>query len=450
VTKQRQAEAIIAYQSHHDTLTGLPNRKYLHEHLVEVINKLEDKEQQFAVLFLDIDRFKLINDSLGHNVGDLLLKAVSDRLKSLLKQGDLMVRWGADEFAIVAMDIHSTDAVVQVAEAMIQALTLPFNCGGHELHITTCIGASIYPDHHTEVEGLIRNADMAMYRAKAEGQNSFQFYVPNMQEQSFQRLSMENNLRRALENNELLTYYQPQVDILTGKIVGLEVLLRWKHVSLGSIPPSQFIPLAEETGLITAIGSWVLRQTCLQAIAWQDKGLPPIQVGVNLSIKQLQQKDFLSCLQQILEETNLDPHFLELEITEGIMMDNVEEKIILLNEFRQMGIQLSIDDFGTGYSALSYLKNLPIDTLKIDRIFIEYVTHSEHDRTIVASIINLAHSLSLNVIAEGVETIEQVDILRSLGCDQIQGYFFYKALPAEEIEVLLRAQGVTKPNKTES
>ena len=450
VTKQRQAEAIIAYQSHHDTLTGLPNRKYLHEHLVEVINKLEDKEQQFAVLFLDIDRFKLINDSLGHNVGDLLLKAVSDRLKSLLKQGDLMVRWGADEFAIVAMDIHSTDAVVQVAEAMIQALTLPFNCGGHELHITTCIGASIYPDHHTEVEGLIRNADMAMYRAKAEGQNSFQFYVPNMQEQSFQRLSMENNLRRALENNELLTYYQPQVDILTGKIVGLEVLLRWKHVSLGSIPPSQFIPLAEETGLITAIGSWVLRQTCLQAIAWQDKGLPPIQVGVNLSIKQLQQKDFLSCLQQILEETNLDPHFLELEITEGIMMDNVEEKIILLNEFRQMGIQLSIDDFGTGYSALSYLKNLPIDTLKIDRIFIEYVTHSEHDRTIVASIINLAHSLSLNVIAEGVETIEQVDILRSLGCDQIQGYFFYKALPAEEIGVLLRAQGVTKPNKTES
>jgi diguanylate cyclase (GGDEF)-like protein len=450
VTKQRQAEAIIAYQSHHDTLTGLPNRKYLHEHLVEVINKLEDKEQQFAVLFLDIDRFKLINDSLGHSVGDLLLKAVSDRLKSLLKQGDLMVRWGADEFAIVAMDIHSTDAVVQVAEAMIQALTLPFNCGGHELHITTCIGASIYPDHHTEVEGLIRNADMAMYRAKAEGQNSFQFYVPNMQEQSFQRLSMENNLRRALENNELLTYYQPQVDILTGKIVGLEVLLRWKHVSLGSIPPSQFIPLAEETGLITAIGSWVLRQTCLQAIAWQDKGLPPIQVGVNLSIKQLQQKDFLSCLQQILEETNLDPHFLELEITEGIMMDNVEEKIILLNEFRQMGIQLSIDDFGTGYSALSYLKNLPIDTLKIDRIFIEYVTHSEHDRTIVASIINLAHSLSLNVIAEGVETIEQVDILRSLGCDQIQGYFFYKALPAEEIEVLLRAQGVTKPNKTES
>ncbi|MEA5476876.1 EAL domain-containing protein [Pseudanabaena galeata UHCC 0370] len=449
VTKQRQAEAIIAYQSHHDTLTGLPNRKYLHEHLVEVINKLEDKEQQFSVLFLDIDRFKLINDSLGHSVGDLLLKAVSDRLKSLLKQGDLMVRWGADEFAIVAMEIHSTDAVVQFAEAMIQSLTLPFNCGGHELHITTCIGASIYPDHHTEVEGLIRNADMAMYRAKAEGQNSFQFYVPNMQEQSFQRLSMENNLRRALENNELLTYYQPQIDLCTGKIVGLEVLLRWKHVSLGSIPPSQFIPLAEETGLITAIGSWVLRQTCLQAIAWQNMGLPPIQVGVNLSIKQLQQKDFLCCLQQILEETNLDPHFLELEITEGIMMDNVEEKIILLNEFRQMGIQLSIDDFGTGYSALSYLKNLPIDTLKIDRIFIEYVTHSAHDRTIVASIINLAHSLNLNVIAEGVETIEQVDILRSLGCDQIQGYFFYKALPADEIEVLLRAQGVTKPNKIE-
>jgi diguanylate cyclase (GGDEF)-like protein len=449
ITKQRQAEAIISYQIHHDALTGLPNRKYLHEHLVEVIEKLEDKGQQFAVLFLDIDRFKLINDSLGHNIGDLLLRAVSDRLKNLLKQGDLMVRWGADEFAIVAKEIGSTDAVVQIAEAMIQALTLPFNCGGHELHITTCIGASIYPDHNTEVEGLIRNADMAMYRAKAEGQNSFQFYVPNMQEQSFQRLSMENNLRRALENNELLTYYQPQIDLITGKIVGLEVLLRWKHVSLGSIPPSQFIPLAEETGLITAIGAWVLRQTCLQAIAWQNMGLPPIQVGVNLSIKQLQQKDFLSSLNQILEETKLDPHFLELEITEGIMMDNVEEKIVLLNEFRQMGIQLSIDDFGTGYSALSYLKNLPIDTLKIDRIFIEYITHNEHDRTIVASMINLSHSLNLNVIAEGVETQEQVDLLRSLGCDQIQGHFFYKAMPVDEIEALLRAQGITKPNKLE-
>jgi diguanylate cyclase (GGDEF)-like protein len=449
VTNQKQAEAIISYQIHHDALTGLPNRKYLQEHLVETIEKLENKQQLFAVLLLDIDRFKLINDSLGHNVGDLLLKAVSDRLKNLLKQGDVMVRWGADEFAIVAKEINSTDAVVQIAEAMIQALTLPFNCGGHELHITTCIGASIYPDHNTEVEGLIRNADMAMYRAKAEGQNSFQFYVPNMQEQSFQRLSMENNLRRALESNELLTYYQPQIDLTTGKIVGLEVLLRWKHVSLGSIPPSQFIPLAEETGLITAIGAWVLRQSCLQAIAWQNMGLPPIRVSVNLSIKQLQQKDFLFCLQQILEETNLDPHFLELEITEGIMMDNVEEKIVLLNEFRQMGIQLSIDDFGTGYSSLGYLKNLPINTLKIDRIFIEYIAHNAHDRAIVASIISLSHSLDLNVIAEGVETQEQVDVLRLLGCDQIQGYFYYKALPVDEIETLLRAQGITRPNKIE-
>ncbi|PZV13310.1 MAG: diguanylate cyclase [Pseudanabaena sp.] len=449
VTKRKEAEAIISYQIHHDALTGLPNRKYLHEHLTETIKKLENKEQRFAVLFLDIDRFKLINDSLGHSIGDLLLNSVSDRLKILLKQDDVMVRWGADEFAIVAKEIYSTDAVVQIAESMIQSLTLPFNCGGHELHITTCIGASIYPDHNTDVEGLIRNADMAMYRAKAEGQNSFQFYVPNMQEQSFQRLSMENNLRRALENNELLTYYQPQIDLSTGKIVGLEVLLRWKHVSLGSIPPSQFIPLAEETGLIIAIGTWVLRHTCLQAISWQNMGLHPIQIGVNLSIKQLQQKDFLSSLQLILEETNLDPHFLELEITEGIVMDNVKEKIILLNEFRKMGIQLSIDDFGTGYSSLGYLKNLPVNTLKIDRIFIEYITYNEHDRAIVASIINLSHSLHLNVIAEGVETQEQVDVLRSLGCDQVQGYVFYKALPADEIEALLRAQGVTKPNQLE-
>ena len=447
ITKQKQAEAIISCQIHYDALTGLPNRKYLHEHLVEVVQKLEGNKQKFAILFLDIDRFKLINYSLGHGIGDLLLKAASDRLKNLLRSGDLLVRWGGNEFAVVAKSINSSDVVVQIAETMIQALSLPFTCGGHELHITTSIGASIYPDHNTDVEGLIHNADMAMYRAKAEGRNSFQFYIPNMQEQSFQRLLMENNLRRALENQEFTTHYQPQVDLNTGKIVGLEVLLRWQHVTLGSISPSKFIPLAEETGLIIAIGNWVLRHSCLQAIAWQNMGLSPIQISVNLSIKQLQQKDFLYSLKKILEETNFNPHYLELEITEGVMMDNVEEKIVLLNQFRQMGIQLSIDDFGTGYSALSYLKNLPINTLKIDRTFIECITHNEQDRAIVASLINLSHSLNLVVIAEGAETKEQVDILQSLGCDQIQGYFFYKALPADEIECLLRAQEITKPRK---
>lgn len=445
ITTQKQAEAIISYQIHHDSLTGLPNRKYLHQYLFEFVAKREDKNQKFAVLFLDIDRFKLINDSLGHTIGDLLLQMVCDRLKHLLRKGDLLVRWGGDEFAVIAKAIRSTDVVAQIAESMIQVLALPFKCGEHELHITTSIGASIYPDHNTDVEGLIRNADMAMYRAKVGGRNSFQFYVPNMQEQSFQKLLMENNLRRALEHEELEAYYQPQIDINNNKIVGLEVLLRWKHVTLGSISPSKFIPVAEETGLIIDIGNWVLRQACLQAIAWQNMGLSPIQVGVNLSIKQLQKKDFLSSLQQVLDETGFDPHYLELEITEGIMMDNVEEKIILLNQFRQMGIQLSIDDFGTGYSALSYLKNLPIDTLKIDRTFIEYIVHNEQDQAIVASLISLSHSLNLTVIAEGVETKEQVDLLRSLGCDRIQGHFFYKALPSEDIEALLRAQAITKP-----
>ncbi len=445
ITSQKQAEAIIFYQIHHDSLTGLPNRKYLHQYLIEFVETLEDKNQRFAVLFLDIDRFKLINDSLGHSIGDLLLQSVGDRLKTLLRKGDLLVRWGGDEFAIIAKAITSTDIVVQIAESMIQALALPFNCGEHELHVTTSIGASIYPEHNTDVEGLIRNADMAMYRAKVGGRNSFQFYVPNMQEQSFQKLLMENNLRRALENEELEAYYQPQIDLSTNKIVGLEVLLRWKHVTLGSISPSKFIPLAEETGLIIDIGNWVLKNACLQAIAWQKMGLPPIQVGVNLSIKQLQEKDFLASLKKVLDETNFDPHYLELEITEGIMMDNVAEKIVLLNQFRQMGIQLSIDDFGTGYSALSYLKNLPIDTLKIDRTFIEYISHNDQDRAIVASLINLSHSLNLIVIAEGVETQEQVDLLRSLGCDRIQGYFFHKALPAADIESLLRSQAVTKP-----
>ena len=390
-------------------------------------------------------RFKLINDSLGHGTGDLLLQAVSSRIKELLRPDDLLIRWGGDEFAIVARNIDSLDQVVQIAESMIQKLTLPFLCGGHELHITTSIGVSIYPDHNNDVQELVHNADMAMYRAKAEGRNSFQFYIPNMQEQSFQRLVMENNLRRALENDELDTYYQPQVDLESGKIVGLEALLRWKHVALGSISPAKFIPLAEETGLIVNIGSWVLRQACLQAIAWQNMGLPPIQIGVNLSIKQLEQRDFLSNLQEILQETNFNPHFLELEITEGIMMNHVSEKIALLNQIRELGVKLSIDDFGTGYSSLSYLKNLPIDTIKIDRTFIECITHNDQDRAIVSLLINLSHSLNLVVIAEGAESREQVDLLRSLGCDLIQGYFFHKALPAEEIEDLLRAQNVTKP-----
>ena len=446
ITKQKKSEAIISYQIHYDSLTGLPNRKYLYEYLREILEKLEDEKQKFAVLFLDIDRFKLINDSLGHTIGDLLLKAVGDRLKTLLRQDDLLVRLGGDEFAIIAKVIDSTDAVVQIAESIIQALTLPFSCGGHQLHITTSVGGSIYPDHNTEVEGLIHNADMAMYRAKEEGRNCFKFYIPNMQEQSFQRLLMENNLRRALENEELETYYQPQIDVNTGKIVGLEVLLRWHHAALGSISPSEFIPLAEETGLIIPIGNWVLRHSCLQAIAWLNMGLPPIQIGVNLSIKQLQHKDFLVSLKQILNETAFDPHYLELEITEGIMMDSIEEKIILLEQFHEMGIKLSIDDFGTGYSSLSYLKNLPIDTLKIDRTFIEYINHNQQDQAIVTSLINLSHSLNLIVIAEGAETSEQVDLLRSLGCDQVQGYFFYKALPAEQIEGLLRAQGITKPS----
>ena len=446
ITKQKKSEAIISYQIHYDSLTGLPNRKYLYEYLREILEKLEDEKQKFAVLFLDIDRFKLINDSLGHTIGDLLLKAVGDRLKTLLRQDDLLVRLGGDEFAIIAKVIDSTDAVVQIAESIIQALTLPFSCGGHQLHITTSVGGSIYPDHNTEVEGLIHNADMAMYRAKEEGRNCFKFYIPNMQEQSFQRLLMENNLRRVLENEELETYYQPQIDVNTGKIVGLEVLLRWHHADLGSISPSEFIPLAEETGLIIPIGNWVLRHSCLQAIAWLDVGLPPIQISVNLSIKQLQHKDFLVSLKQILNETDFDPHYLELEITEGIMMDSIEEKIILLEQFHEMGIKLSIDDFGTGYSSLSYLKNLPIDTLKIDRTFIEYINHNQQDQAIVTSLINLSHSLNLIVIAEGAETSEQVDLLRSLGCDQVQGYFFYKALPAEQIEGLLRAQGITKPS----
>ncbi|NUN64043.1 EAL domain-containing protein [Pseudanabaena biceps] len=445
ITKQKQAEAIISYQIHYDSLTGLPNRKYLQEYLVKLVKTAQPPLPRFAIVLLDINCFKLINDSLGHSVGDLLLQAVGDRLKEILRADDLLVRWGGDEFAIVVQNIDSNDAASQIAESIIQSLTLPFSCVGHELHITTSVGASIYPDHGNRVESLVDNADMAMYRAKTEGRNSFQFYIPNMQEQSFQRLAMENNLRRALDNEELETYYQPQIDLTTGQIVGVEVLLRWKHVTLGSISPSKFIPLAEETGLIIAIGNWVLRQACLRAIAWQELGLPPIQIGVNLSIKQLQQKDFLVSLKQILDETNFDPHYLELEITEGIMMNQVEAKVILLNQFREMGIKLSLDDFGTGYSALSYLKNLPIDTLKIDRIFIEYITHNEHDRVIVSSLINLSHSLGLTVIAEGAETQEQVDLLRVLGCDQVQGFIFYKALSADEIECLLRAQGGTKP-----
>ncbi|MEE3718476.1 EAL domain-containing protein [Tumidithrix elongata RA019] len=442
ITERKRSQEIIEYQASHDSLTGLPNRQYMNEFLNLALAQAERTAEQIAVIFFDLDRFKLINDSLGHSTGDMLLKAVCDRLVHYLPKDDLLARWGGDEFILVLRHVTSPEQALKVAQKVTKILEPPFICDGHELHISTSMGISLYPFDGKDVDTLMKNADVAMYRAKGNGRNNCQLYKSVMHENTFKRLSMENRLCKAIENDELLVYYQPQVNLELGKVVGVEALMRWQHHTLGLLPPSQFIPLAEETGLIVSIGYWLLRQVCAQSHAWQLAGLPPLRLGVNLSLRQFRQKDFIEKLSQILEETGFDPHFLDLELTESIVMEDIEESVTRLRRLRDMGISLSIDDFGTGYSSLSYLKSLPINVLKIDQSFVRDITENLYDQAIAISIITLAHKLKLNVIAEGIETKEQMELLRSFGCHEMQGYLFNRPVPPAELAEFLIAQPV--------
>jgi diguanylate cyclase (GGDEF)-like protein/PAS domain S-box-containing protein len=436
-TVRHRHEATIRYQASHDLLTGLPNRALFDSRLAISLAQAAQSRARLAVMFLDLDRFKLINDTLGHAVGDRLLQGFSQRISGCLRQSDTIARWGGDEFTVLLPNIRAVDEATTIAYRILDALKPHFELEGHVLRVSSSIGISIYPTDGEDAETLLKNADAALYRAKEGGRNSYCLYTAAINSQASERLALENQLHHALERNELTLYYQPLVNTATGQISQMEALLRWHHPEMGMVSPNRFIPLAEENGLIVPIGEWVLRTACSQTRAWHEAGLPQIRVGVNLSAQQFRHPDLVSMIGQILQETRLDPCFLELEITETTVITNVESAKIVMDELTQMGISIAMDDFGNGYSSLSYLKKFPFHTLKIDQGFVRDITTDPNDRAIVTAIAALGKVLNLKLVAEGVETDVQERLLRSLNCHEMQGYLFSPPLPADEATRLL-------------
>ncbi|HEY2000358.1 EAL domain-containing protein [Paraburkholderia sp.] len=428
----------LEYQANYDSLTRLPNRNLLRDRLEHALIIARRHNKGVAVVFIDLDGFKNVNDSLGHSVGDRLLGVVAERLARCARASDTVARHGGDEFVIVMTDTVDEQSLIAWMERVKAAISEPVWLDGTELYVGCSMGASLFPQDGDDTETLMKKADLAMYRAKDMGRNTFQFYQPEMNAAAGARLNLERRLRRALRDNEFLLHYQPQVDLVTGQIVGMEALVRWRDPEAGLIPPSAFIPVAEECGLIGPLSEWVLREACRQNKAWQDEGLPPTRVSVNLSARQFHQHDIAKLVTQVLEETGLEPQYLELELTESTIMRNAEEAVLMLNSLHALGIGLAIDDFGTGYSSLSYLKRFPVDRLKIDRSFVSDIGMSGDDETITSAIIALAHSLKLQVIAEGVETSEQLDFLKERACDEMQGFFFSRPMPRDAIPGLLQ------------
>lgn len=442
IVERKKVEEIIKHQAHHDYLTNLPNRVLFNDRLASSLLHAKRYNKNMAVMFLDLDFFKLVNDTLGHDIGDQLLKGIAKRLSSVLRESDTIARIGGDEFTVLLPEMDHIDDAAKVAKKIINSLKEPWIFKEQEFFITTSIGIAIYPFDGEESNTLLKHADIAMYQAKGEGRNRYRFFAPEMNERNLKRLDLENSLRRGLEREEFVIHYQPQVDVRTGRIVGIEALLRWDHPQRGLVYPMEFINVAEETGLIIPIGEQVLKNACAQTKEWQNAGYSPMRVAVNLSARQFQQQNLVQRIQQILKETGLEPRFLELEITESLAMHDVEFTIRTLKELRQMGISIAIDDFGTGYSSLNYLKRLPIDYLKIDRSFIRDIAMDFNDAAIVDIIIMLAHNLKLKVIAEGVETEEQFNYLQNRNCDELQGYLFYKPMPTEDITRILELEGI--------
>lgn len=437
ISERRAFEAKLAYQATHDALTGLPNRELYNDRLVQALAHAARQEHIVALLFLDLDRFKYINDTLGHDVGDVLLKAVAERLKSSLRQEDTLARIGGDEFTVILPTLHHVDGAVLVAQNILALLERPFSVAGQELFVSGSIGITFYPFDDNDAGTLIKNADAAMYAAKSRGGNNYQFYSEEMNTKTSGRLEMERLLRHAQERGELLLHYQPQVDAGSMRIVGVEALLRWQHPELGLVPPSEFIPLAEETGLIIPISEWVLRTACAQGAAWCESGLA-VTVGVNLSARQFTQTNLPETIRAILEETEFPSHLLDLELTESTVMQHGSDTIAILQQLRQLGVSLSLDDFGTGYSSLSYLQRFPIDTLKIDRSFVQDITGKAGEGALAAAIIAMGHSLSMKVIGEGVESDAQLTFLQARRCQVIQGFYFSKPLPSDVATDLLQ------------
>ncbi len=424
ITNRKFAEQQLIYLANHDPLTGLLNREHFHSRLTQALAAVQRHDTQLALMFLDLDRFKLINDTLGHRLGDLLLQAVSDRLRGAVRAQDILARLGGDEFIILLSDITNSNDAARVAEKTIQLLMQPYTLEGNDIVVTASIGISVYPDDGKDSHSLLMNADAAMYLAKERGKNNFQFYTLEMTERSLERMTIERGLRQALVRNELRLHYQPQVALASGMATSVEALVRWQHPEWGLVYPDRFIEVAEETGLIVPIGAWVLRTACKQAKAWHDNDGPFSTVAVNLSSRQFLENNLYQTVKQTLAETGLNPRALELEITESAIMQNPENTLQVLRQLRELGVKLSIDDFGTGYSSLTYLRRFPVQSVKIDQSFVAEIASDEGSRTLVSAIIALTHGLKLQVVAEGVETEEQLSFLSRQQCDSLQGYIF--------------------------
>ena len=432
----------LMHLAHHDVLTGLPNRALLNDRLEQAILHAKRYSRCVTVVFIDLDNFKHINDSLGHDTGDELLRQVADRLQRSVRGTDTVVRLGGDEFVIILFDQpEQNEPVAGTIERMRNRVAEPMHIGAQILQITPSMGIASYPGDGEDVNTLLKNADAAMYQAKDLGRNNFQFYTPEMNRKMQERIFLKEGLTKALKENEFVLVYQPQIDLRSKEIVGVETLIRWKHPKRGLIPPVEFIPMAEETGMIVQIGEWVLRTACQQNKAWQDAGMAPIKMSVNVSPRQFRERDFVACVRSVLADTGMDPQYLELEITESLIMDNVERAVVTMNELNAIGVQFSIDDFGTGYSSLSSLKHFPVARLKIDQSFVRGLPGDKDDNAIAMAVIALGHRLNLKIVAEGVETDQQRSFLCDNDCDEMQGYHFSKPVPAEEIvEMMIAAR----------
>jgi predicted signal transduction protein with EAL and GGDEF domain len=456
ITERKQAQQSLAFHANFDSLTHLPNRAQFRNRLERAIARSRRHEQLAALMFLDLDRFKMINDSLGHAIGDQLLQAVAKRLSETLRATDTVTRYvtkttfpgdsknstisrlGGDEFTVLLEGLNHVNDAATAAQKIIQAIAEPFELSGHAVYVTTSIGITLFPLDDSDIDTLIKHADVAMYRSKQSGRNDYHFYSEEMNSRAHERLEMETALRAALENKEFHLHYQPMIDIASNQVAGVETLLRWRNEKFPRIGPDKFVPVLEEMGLIGEVGEWVLLTACRQMQVWQNNGLPSFRLAVNLSARQFRQKDIAERIGLVLQQTGLPPNMLELELTESLLMDHSEATSHTLSTLSMMGIRIALDDFGTGYSSLAYLKRFPINTLKIDRSFVQDLTTNANDVAIAKAIIALAHSLQMDVIAEGVETEEQKTFLRHQGCNQIQGYLISHPLPPQDFELWIK------------
>ena len=449
ITERRLHDEKLEYQASHDSLTGLPNRSLLRDRIEQAIAKARRDGHLVAVVFVDLDHFKLINDSLGHHVGDRLLLEVADRLMACVRGHDSVARHGGDEFVIVLTEQHDENEIIAVVSRLLEAISQPWIDNGQEYGLSCSVGVSCYPQDGDDPDGLLRSADAAMYKAKASGRSTYHFYTPELNQAINERLELENSLRHALERDEFRVYYQPRVDVASGCIIGAEALIRWDCPGKGIVPPDSFISIAEETGLIIPIGQWILQEACRQASAWQRAGLPSINVSVNLSPIQFRHAGLVQSVAAALAQAELDPACLELELTESFVMHDAERINVAMQSLKALGVDIAVDDFGTGYSSLSYLKRFPVDRLKVDKSFVRDIDSDPDDAAIVRAIITLGHALGLKVVAEGVETRAHHDFLRQHGCDELQGYYFSRPIPALDMEALLRTAGATQPGPIE-